>query len=211
MQCFIGLTFSEQYLHYKKIDNFRRRFDQKYTKSNILQMTLLPPFEIASYDDDFIEALVDELEGHLTGHTEVGDIHFDGVDFNSNKKRNVFLRPELPLELQYCQQSLWEVITEAEGSFRQRKRPVISQEETTLRTFLPIGRTNSFDQFEAAVETAKEEFEDPFSLRANSICLFESTPGQWLVRKELYHLGSNNAFEFNEIDCLKGQVQALYV
>lgn len=211
MQCFIGLTFSEQYLHYKKIDTYRRRFDHKYTKSNILQMTLLPPFEISECDDDFLESLSDEIEGHLSGHSEVGEIHFNGVDFHSNKKRSVYLRPELPLELQYCQQSLWETVADSGGSFKQNKRPQISQTEDYItRTFLPIGRSNDSYQFEASVLAAKSEFEDPFYLKAKSICLFESTPGQWLLKKELYFL-ENQEFEFNEIDCLKGQVQALYV
>ena len=70
-------------------------------------MTLLPPFEVSKVDDDFFEFLADEIEGHLIGHDEVRDICFNGVDIFGSRKGSLYLRPELPLEFQYCQQSLY--------------------------------------------------------------------------------------------------------
>ena len=210
MQCFIGLTFSGHYLGYKKIDIYRRRFDNKYTKSNILQLTLLPPFEMDHLSQDFVFDLEDELEGHLSGVTDWHDIVFHGIDFNSDKKGTVFLRPELPLDLQYCQQSLWETVSEFGGTFRRRKKPLISEEDVVTKAFLPIGRTKGQEQFESAVLAAKEEFENPFALKASGIALFESTPGQWILKEKLMDF-SNDDISFNERECLEGQVQALYV
>lgn len=209
MQCFIGLTFSDYYLQFNKIDIYRRRFDTKYTKSNVLQLTLLPPFEIQNYDNEFIETLSDELDGHLEGLEEINEISFNGVDFNNEKKGTVFLRPELPLEFQYCQQSLWELIKDFGGEFN-RKKPVISEEDVIQRAYLPIARTKGIDQFEFAIETAKDQFEEPFQLRANGISIFETTPGQWILRDHLYQF-DDMGFDFSEMDTLKGQIQALYV
>ena len=46
MEYFIGLTFDLGSIHQKKIENFRRRFDSKFEKNDLLQLTLLPPFSI---------------------------------------------------------------------------------------------------------------------------------------------------------------------
>lgn len=210
MQCFLGLTFKEQYLHYQKLDIYRQRFDDKYTKSNILQMTLLPPFEIEELEDDFIEALTDDIEGHLDGLSSLEQISFKGIDLTNIRKGNIYLRPELELDFQYCQQSLWDTILEFGGSFKKKKRPTISQEEIVTRTFLPIARTQNDFEIESAAMAAKVEFNEAFELGTKGISLFESTPGQWLQRKELFSFGPET-YEFNEIELMKGKIPALYV
>ena len=210
MQCFIGLTFSEHFLHYKKIDMFRKRFDNKYSKSNILQLSLLPPFELKELTPDIVESIKDEIEGHLLGLETWRDIEFHGIDFNCDKKGTVFLRPELPLELQYCQQSLWELILDNGGFFKKKRKPLISTEEVVTKSYLPIGRTKGEEQFEYAVLTAKEEFDLPFVLKASGISLFETVPGQWLLKEKLLSF-ENEDLSFNEIACLNGQIQALHV
>lgn len=210
MQCFLGLTFSQQYLHYQKIDIYRQRFDDKYSKSNILQMTLLPPFEIPFLEDDFIEALTDEVEGHLQGIEALEQISFKGIDLTNIRKGNIYLRPELELDFQYCQQSLWDTILEFGGSFKNKKRPTISLEETVTRTFLPIARTKNDFEIESAAMAAKVEFSECFDLRTKGISLFESTPGQWLQKKELFSF-EGDFYEFNEVELMKGKIPALYV
>lgn len=210
MQCFLGLTFSEQYLHYQKIDVYRQRFDDKYSKSNILQMTLLPPFEIPRIDVDFIEALSDEIEGHLEGLTSLEEISFKGIDLTNIRKGNIYLRPELELDFQYCQQSLWDTILEFGGSFKNKRRPTISLNETVTRTFLPIARTKNDFDIESAAMAANIEFCEDFDLKAKAISLFESTPGKWLQIKELYSI-ERESYEFNEIELMKGKIPALYV
>ncbi len=210
MQCFLGLTFSEQYLHYQKIDIYRQRFDDKYTKSNILQMTLLPPFEITNLEDDFMEALSDDIEGHLDGLTSLEEISFKGIDLTNIRKGNIYLRPELELDFQYCQQSLWETILEFGGDFKNKKRPTIAKDETVTRTFLPIARTQNDFDIQSAAMAANVEFSEAFDLRTKGISLFESTKGQWLQRKELFSFTREN-FEFNEIELMKGRIPTLYV
>jgi hypothetical protein len=210
MQCFLGLTFSQNYLQCQKIDIYRQRFDDKYSKSNILQMTLLPPFEISQIDEDFVEAISDEIEGHLKGLTSLEEISFNGVDLTNVRKGNIYLRPEIELAFQYCQQSLWDTILEFGGSFEYKKRPTISKGETVTRTFLPIARTiNDFD-IESAAMAANIEFGEDFNLHTKGISLFESTHGKWLHLKELYSI-ENYKYDFNEFELMKGNIPALYV
>ena len=76
MEYFIGLTFHQSSIHYKKIDSFRSRFDSKYSVSKLLQMTLFPPFHIdfkntrSKLYKEFIKYLHDEgYENYLMGNS----------------------------------------------------------------------------------------------------------------------------------------------
>ena len=82
MQLFIGLTFKASTHPYQKIDSFRRRFDSKFDKSDVLQMTLLPPFTFENVSpkelDDFAELCTEDLESNFIGHDSPLEVDFKG-------------------------------------------------------------------------------------------------------------------------------------
>lgn len=78
------------------------------------------------------------------------------------------------------------------------------------RTFLPIARTSSDYEIESAAMAAKIEFSENFNLKTKGIALFESTPGQWLSKNNLFSFNKSN-LEFNEFEIMKGKIQTLYV
>ena len=43
---FIGLTSHQNFVQFKKIDSFRRQFDPHFNHCKMLQMTILPPFDL---------------------------------------------------------------------------------------------------------------------------------------------------------------------
>lgn len=189
MQLFIGLTFRQNYLQFKKIDSFRRRFDEKYSRSHILQMTLMPPFRLETFTlqgiNEFVEELAEDMEGQLLGMETPLEVDFNGFDFIAGKKGVLFLKPTIPIDIFHCQESLKESIKIFGGIFNKHKNLGKSY-YNDLQTFLPIGRFTDMDLLSQAVDKARLEFAGPFKLTARDITLFEKTPGQWLPRKILY-------------------------
>lgn len=189
MQLFIGLTFRQNYLQFKKIDSFRRRFDEKYSRSHILQMTLMPPFKLEDRTypsiDQFVEEMADDLDGQLMGMEPPLEVDFNGFDFIAGKKGILFLKPTIPVDIFHCQESLQESIKIFGGSFNKHKN-LGKSFYNDLQTFLPIGRFTDMGLLSQAVDKARLEFSGPFKLTARDITLFEKTPGQWLPRRILY-------------------------
>jgi hypothetical protein len=189
MQLFIGLTFRQNYLQFKKIDSFRRRFDEKYSRSHLLQMTLMPPFRLEEFTfqgiHKFVEEMADDLDGQLLGMEPPLQVDFNGFDFIAGKKGVLFLKPTIPIDLFHCQESLQESIKIFGGSFSKQKN-LGKSFYNDLQTFLPIGRFTDMSLLSQAVDKARLEFSDPFKLMARDITLFEKTPGQWLPRRILY-------------------------
>ncbi len=189
MQLFIGLTFHQNVFQFKKIDSFRRRFDEKYGRSHILQMTLMPPFRLEDYTfaglQRFVDEMAEDLEDHLAGLDEPFEVDFNGFDFQTGRKGMLFLKPSIPVDLFHCQETLQESIKDFGGLFYKHKNPGRCS-VNDLQTFLPIGRFSDMDLLSLAVDKAQQEFTAPFKLAARDLTLFEKTPGQWLPRKILF-------------------------
>lgn len=182
MEYFIGLTFDLGSIHQKKIENFRRRFDSKFEKNDLLQLTLLPPFSInlhsRSEEKKFTEELSELLEGHFFGLKEVSQIEFSGFNFSMGKRGVLSLTPIISPDLLYCQESICFFLKEYGVKFKKNKN--------LHNLILPIGRVDSSELLESAIETAKFEFSTPFIMDAISFVLFEKTPRAWTNRFNLY-------------------------
>lgn len=189
MHFFIGLTFHPHFLQFKKIDSFRKRFDFKYGKSSILQMTLLPPFRLEGSPrmgiEEVIEHIEDELEGHLLGLDDLHSVDFNGFDFKTGRTGVIFLKPTLPIDLFHCQENLLETLKHSGAAFKKQKSPMPTGSDD-LQTFLPIGRFWNHDSMAVAIEKAKVEFSAPFRLPMKDVILFQKVPGQWLAKKKLF-------------------------
>ncbi len=182
MEYFIGLTFDPGSIHQQKIENFRRRFDSKFIKNGLLQLTILPPFSIEfktkSEEQNFIEELSELLEGHLYGLKEISQIEFDGMDFSMGKKGALALTPKISPDILYCQESINFFLKESGAKFKKTKN--------STTPILPIGRVDSPELLESAIETARIEFSSPFVMDAMSFMLFEKTPREWKTKNNLY-------------------------
>lgn len=194
MNLFVGITFHPHFLQFKKIDSFRKRFDDRYTICPQLQMTLLPPFKVnhlsgQSYRD-FGEHLEDEIEGHLLGLENFNNIEFKGMDFVVGNHSVLYLKPELPIDLFHCQENLKSVIKNYGGNFKRDNASINKRSSSELSTFLPIGRFAHLDLLNDGIDVAKTEFNVPFHLSVKDISLFEKTPGQWIKRKKLFTFSS---------------------
>lgn len=190
MTFFIALTFSPDSLHYQKIDSFRRRFDSKYWKGPALHLSLLSPFRPQKMGfKDLQLLLVDEIENHMQDLLDVSEVHFKGLEFTTGKKSMLYLKPHMPIDLAHCQEALQDIL-EAQGALF-KKRRIYKGDYTTAsdQAFLPIGRFHDPFLTEAAVETARFEFPHEFSLRADSITLFEITANHWTPCRKLFTFG----------------------
>lgn len=190
MEYFIGLSFHQSSIHHKKIESFRRRFDSKYQHSQLLQLTLLPPFHIDFKNNGDLENFEDEirelLEGHLYGLDEIAQIEFFGISFTLGQKGVVSLTPKISPDLLHCQESLYHLLKESGAHFMKTK--------SSTNTFLPIGRCESPEQLENAIEIAKVEFSSPFVLEGESFILFEKKPKLWVPKTKLFDLKSQDHF-----------------
>lgn len=182
MEYFIGLTFDPGSIHQKKIDNFRRRFDSKFVKNDLLQLTVLPPFTIDFHtraeEKNFTEELSELLEGHLYGLNEISQIEFNGMTFSMGKKGTLSLTPIISQDLLYCQESIYFFLKDYGVKFKKNKN--------LENLILPIGRFDYPELLESAIETAKIEFSTPFVMDAISFVLFEKTPREWINRNNLF-------------------------
>ncbi len=192
MEFFIGLTFDPGSIHYKKIESFRKRFDSKFEKGSRLQLTILPPFtvEFQKKEDEtnFIEDLTELLEGHLYGLDSLSQVEFNGINFSMGKKGSLFLTPLISPDILHCQESLYFFLKEYGVKFNKSKN--------ADNPVLPIGRFESAQDIEAAIETAKIEFSSPFVMVAESFTLFEKTPKEWKSKSNLFDFDNRNHFFF---------------
>jgi hypothetical protein len=199
MQLFIGLTFKASSHPYQKIESFRQRFDAKYERSDILQMTLLPPFTFETIStkglEEFFELCSEDLESNFMGHDQPLDVDFNGFDFQTGKKNVLFLKPIIPIDLFYVQEVLRDAVKHTGGIFHKHKN-LGKTELNDLQTFLPIGRVDDPNLLATAVEKAQIEFgQGMFQMQGHNIVLFEKIPGRWIQRKILYSFNTTKAFE----------------
>lgn len=188
MEFFIGLSFDPGSIHYTKIESFRKRFDSKYQKNELLQLTILPPFTIDFQNNDeinnFIDGLSDLLEGHLFGLEQISQIEFNGITFSMGKKGLLALTPKISPDLFYCQESLYSFLKESGARFKKSK--------DSTNPLLPIGRFEYSDLLEAAIETAKIEFSSPFVMNGAGFVLFLKLHQQWIAKTNLYDFKARN-------------------
>ncbi len=202
MQLFIGLTFKASTHPYQKIDSFRKRFDSKYERSDVLQMTILPPFSFENMNpkafDEFVELCGEDLESNFIGHDSPLDVDFKGFDFQTGKKNVLFLKPIVPIDLFYSQEVLKDTVKSAGGTFHKHKNLGKTQ-VNDLQTFLPIGRVDDLNLLAMAVEKAQVEFgHGTFQMQAQDIVLFEKMPDRWIARRILYSFNTVSAYSESE-------------
>ena len=192
MEYFLGLTFDPSSIHHTKVASFRRRFDSKFEKLDLLQLTILPPFTVdfsnTHAEQDFKEELQEILEGHLYGLDEISQIEFNGINFSMGKSGFIALTPIISSDIIHCQESLYSFLKGYGVKFKNNK--------SAFNPLLPIGRFEYVDQMESAIETAKIEFSDAFVMDANRIVLFEKTPREWKAKNNLFDFEIRDHFFF---------------
>ncbi len=186
---FIGLTFHQNFVQFKKIDSYRRQFDPQYHHCKTLQMTILPPFELPFKGkhhrakggiDALCQILSDDLESIFFGQDQLLKLDFNRLDFSSSKKPMIYLQANLPQELVYAQEYLAKSLEDWEVGFKRRGKKF-------YETVLPVGRPKRETMLRQAVSTAKSDFDFPMSLYVSGVVLFEKLPGHWPVIKRLFH------------------------
>lgn len=199
MHLFIGLTFKASSHSYQKINSFRSRFDSKYDKTEHLQMTLLPPFNVEGLSpkdlNEFVDLCAEDLESNFIGHDQPLEVDFNGFDFQTGKKNVLFLKPIFPIDLFYAQEVLKDSVKKSGGSFNKHKN-LGKSHINDLQTFLPIARGDDPEALALAVERAQIEFgHDAFKMESQDIVLFEKVPGRWIPRQILYSFNTTNGYE----------------
>ena len=88
---FIGLTFHQNFVQFKKLDSFRRQFDPHYFHCKTLQMTILPPFELPSKGlrqqsgkgiEQLCRQLEEDLESVFFGQDRLLKVDFDKIELH---------------------------------------------------------------------------------------------------------------------------------
>ncbi len=192
MDFFIALTFSPNFLQFKKIDSYRKRFDLKYNKTHHLHMSLFAPFTLPKLDlkeyRKFTTGISEEIDSHFSGLEEMNQIIFYELDFNSYNGKNLFLKPTIDINFEHCLNGISRILNE----YCHNKK--IDQSKKIL---LPIARSLDSTQLEQAVSEAQKEFQLPLILFAKTISLFEKTSDSWIQRSILYEFDNKNELTEN--------------
>jgi hypothetical protein len=182
LELFIGLVFDTHSVHYQKIENFRKRYDSKFFQIPLVQMSILPPFEIELKNRNdqkkFKSDLSDLIEDHLLGLNEVSQIEFNGLHFSMSNKGIIGLNAKTSPDFEHLKESLKEFLKIEGAKFNKSK--------IDTKILMPIGRFDYFDQFESALDYAKLEFSSPFVLNAVRFVLFEKNLFNWNLSESLY-------------------------
>lgn len=192
MEIFIGLVFDSNSEHYKKIDSFKKRFDPKYIQAPLVQLTILPPFEIEftrlEYLKRFKSDINEIIDGHLMGLGSISQIEFNGITFTMGKKGLLGLTPKLSLDFDHLKESLYDFLKEEGAKFKKLK--------SNTNLILPIGRFDYPEQLEEAIDIAKLEFSSPFMMNAKQFVLFERSFFIWTYNESIYEFQHNQHFNF---------------
>ena len=186
---FIGLTFHQNFVHFKKLDSFRRQFDPHYFHCKTLQMTMLPPFELPSKGlsqqsgrgiDTLCSQIEEDLDCVFFGQDRFLKVDFKKIEFSFDKKPMIFLRPELPEELVFAQETMAKTLEDWEVRFKRRGKKF-------YETLLPIARPKKEYITHQAISMAQSDFTFPLSLYVSGMVVFEKLPGYWPIIKRVYH------------------------
>ncbi len=191
MNLFIGLVFDNNSEHLKKIDNFRRRFDQKYLNNPFNQLTIIPPFELEIYRLDRLQRIKEDIgeliDDHLYGNQFFSQIEFNGIAFNSGRKSMIGLTPKLNEESNYLQESLIDYLLSEGAKFKKNKSDNL---------IFPIGRFDHSISIENSIEIAKTEFSSPFVLNTSKVSMFHRQNCIWNLREDLYQFNHHSSLNF---------------
>lgn len=183
MELIIGFSFKENSLHYQKIENFRKRFDSKYSHFNDLTLVIIPTFTIdfKNREDEkkFIEDINEIIEGQFFGIDELSDLEFNGISFTVGKKRFLGLTPIVSPDVVYCQEALSSYLKENGVTFKKSK--------SALNPILAIGRFETDIELATGIEAAKVEFPDPFTVEVESVSLYYKSSNGWHLKKNLFN------------------------
>jgi hypothetical protein len=177
---FLGLTFYPENSFSRSIDNFRSRFDTKYSSNPYLHLPIVPPFEIElSEVRELKQELLEELESFYFENTANHSLHFSGMNVHEYKKNKIlYLNPIFDEELALCQESVFS-ICQSYVSEREKKMKL------NTKTFLTIGRFQDEMELHQSIIQAKKEFQEFTSLFFQSICLFTKNNGNWYREADL--------------------------
>ena len=184
---FLGLTFHPNYVQFKKIDLFRRTYDDHYRVCKTLQMSLLPPFSIGSKKklSPLVEDLSDAVDSFYLGVDAPSSINFSSIGIIEKKRPFIYLRPELPGDIHHLQDMVHEVCQSHEVNFKPRGKNL-------YETFLPIAKPRSPHDLLPCIREAKENFVFPLELFTGQLCLFEKLPGQWIIKEVIHQFNLSN-------------------
>ncbi|MBT6326546.1 MAG: hypothetical protein HOJ35_11295 [Bdellovibrionales bacterium] len=183
---YIGLTFQQNHLQFKNIDSFRKRFDNRYSDSKTLNMSILPPFQLAMRqgESQVLDLIIDEVENQFLGHDNIHPINFNFLDFKVGKKCGLYLVPELSINLLHLQEALIEALNSHSVIFKQRNK------KDQKNAFLPIGRFRTENELSFGIDIAKTQLRLPLSLQPKHLCLFEQTNSDQVMRKKIFSFGN---------------------
>lgn len=194
MQFFVGLTFRPNFIHYQKIDSFRSRFDEKFSRANHNQLTLIPPFEIPQLSkndyQNFCEEFAEGFENQLDFLDDVHLITFDALDFQAGEKHLLSLKPRLPIDLSYALEQSEELLKSYGVTNKQKLKKDPENLDGTHHIYFPLAQFDSTDELQLALQEAKTEFIFPFQLHMKELVLFERMGDDW---RSAHHL-----FQFKE-------------
>lgn len=171
-----AVKLEENSLFVKKLKNFQSRYCRNSTFSQNSQMPLMAPFELKkpnSYRvfDEFEE----EIESFFIDQREEHYIKFRRIDFYQHKKKYLlFLIPELPIDFEYCLESLNEIKKTYANNIKKRefKKP-----------YLLLGKFQTETELREALRKASREFILPVEVRINGFSLFENRYNEWRERR----------------------------
>jgi 2'-5' RNA ligase len=176
---FVALTFQEGHSFTKKIQQFRQRFDTKFTTNKYLHLGIVPPFEIDDHDIlELGDTLVEELETFFFNLPEARQLSFQDIKVHDFKKNKLlFLEPQSDPDLEYVQELLQNICQDY----------VKESQHSIAKTppFLTIARSHDDLALQNAFETARIEFREDVMLPWRSISLFKKNHADWLEEREL--------------------------
>ncbi len=191
MKYFIGLKFEPHFLQFKKIDSFRRRFDNKYRHGSPLIMSLIPPFSLdkSTFSDKLLFDIEDEIDSQLIGLDHLNQIEFSGVDVLNAKKKLLYLKPKMPKELCYAQQAIIGLLKECNVQFKNKKM-VRNISKNGHNGLLPLGRFENVFDLTQAINQAKLEFSSMFKLKIKDVSLYIKSEDSWVQRAKLFEFSA---------------------
>lgn len=191
MNLFIGLVFDNNSEHLKKIDNFRRRFDQKYSTNPYNQLTIIPPFELEVSRIDQLQRIKDDIgeliDDHLLGNQFFSQIEFNGITFTSGRKSMIGLTTKMNDEVSFLQESLVDYLLSEGAKFKKN---------INSHLVYPIARMDHMTPMEVIIDIAKIEFSSPFVLNSTSVSMFHRQNCIWTLRENLYQLNQHTSLNF---------------
>lgn len=183
MEFVIGFSFKENSLHFQKVENFRKRYDSRYTQFSDLTLILIPTFTIdfKSREDEkkFIEDINEIIEGQFFGIEEVSSVEFNGISFTMGKKRFLGLTPIISPEVLYTQEAITSYLKDMGVSFKKTKN--------AFNPILALGRFETDVELAAGIEACKAEFSDAFVMQAEGIGLYYKGVSSWNMKKILFN------------------------